>query len=304
MHRIVVFVSLCIALLVVAACGSDNSGGQSQSTSAKTPAKADPGNAVVFVRASYKSHKTAGTGFIFDARQGLILTSDHAVEAAPAITVTDRHGQVMHGQVLARAQCHDFAVVKLHPIPTDLSALTFADSSSVHDGASVTSVSYSLNNSETGTPTLTTTRGTVSAVNVAAKLHHLLPTISPLIAHQVPLNAQGSGSPLLDATGKVVGLNTLVGFDHEGDAVQGLNYALESSFVYEQLRALKSGTDRDLTGWRSEHRCHKAMDTIAGVPYQHTEMEGHGGSMDSGQSGHGGGSMGKDKKDSGSSEHM
>ena len=295
MNRIVLSLCLCAALLLAAGCGSDRSTDSSaHGGSGAEAAKSDPGEAVVFVRASYNNHNTAGTGFIYDAQQGLILTSDHAVEAAKAITVTDRHGEVMHGQVLARAQCHDFAVVKLHPIPTDLHALTFADSSSVRGGASVTSVSYSLNNSETGTPTLTTTRGTVSAIDVAAKLHHLLPTISPLIAHQVPLNAQGSGSPLLDGAGKVIGLNTLVGFKHEGDAVQGLNYALESSYVYQQLRALKSGTDRDLTGWRSEHRCHRAMDMIAGVPFQHMDDKGMSMGGDSHGSGHDDGAMDKE----------
>jgi S1-C subfamily serine protease len=252
-----------------------------------TEARSDPAEAVVFVRASYKNHKTAGTGFIYDAQQGLILTSDHAVEAAPAITITDVHGQVMHGQVLARAQCHDFAVVKLHPIPTDLQALTFGDSSAVANGATVTALSYSLADAD-GTPKLATTTGAVAAVDVAARLHRLLPTISPLLATQVPLNASGSGSPLLNAGGQVVGLNTLVGFEHGGDAVTGLNYALESSFVYERLRQLRTGTAQTLTGWRAEHRCHKAMDRIAGVPYEHmggSDME-HGGdgdmSMDSG----------------------
>jgi S1-C subfamily serine protease len=285
MHRTILTASLVALLLIaIAGCGTDSHSNTS-TKGGSSGKQADPRASVVYVKASYKNHTTQGTGFVYDAQQGLILTSDHAVEAAPAITVTDRDGQVMHGHVLSRAQCHDFAVVKLHPIPADLRALTFADSSKIADGATVSSLSYALTSAGTKAPALVSTHGTVSATDVSAKLHPMLPALSPLIAHQVPLNADGSGSPLLDRRGRVVGLNTLVGFDHTASAVQGLNYALDSNFVYRQLRALRTGTDRSLTGWRSEHRCHRAMDMIAGVPYQHTGMhdqmhgQGRGGSM-------------------------
>jgi S1-C subfamily serine protease len=279
---------LALALIAIGGCGN-NSHSTTSTPGGSSGKQADPQSSVVYVKASYKNRTTQGTGFVYDAQQGLILTSDHAVEAAPAITVTDRDGQVMHGHVLSRAQCHDFAVVKLHPIPAGLSALTFADSSKVSDGATVSSLSYALTTAGTKAPALVSTHGTVSATNVSAKLHRMLPAISPLIAHQVPLNANGSGSPLLDRSGRVVGLNTLVGFDHTAGAVQGLNYALASNFVYQQLRALRAGTDRSLAGWRSEHRCHRAMDMIAGLPYQHTGMhdQAHGHGMGGSMPGHG-----------------
>lgn len=266
MNRKALFsVLLAAAVIVLAGCG-DSDTNTTSTQPAHTKKDRAVADAVVYVTSQYKDHKTAGTGFIYDAQKGLVLTANHLVETAPTITVTDRHGEVMHGQVLARAQCHDFAVVKLHPIPTDLHALTLSDSGAVKDGAEVSAVAYALTSAETGAPTLVTTRGNVSAANVAAKLHHLLPTFSPLIAHQAPLNANGSGSPLLDADGRVVGLNTLVGFEHGDGAVEGLNYALASSFIYERLRQLRSGSNRDLVGWRDEHRCHEQADVIAKVP--------------------------------------
>jgi S1-C subfamily serine protease len=283
MRRVCPAVIVALAL-VVGACGSSER--PKPSAGGKAVSRPNPAEAVVYVQARYKTHHTEGTGFIYDAERGLIITSDHAVEAAPAITATDHDGQVMHGTVLARAQCHDFAVVRLHPIPTHLQALTFADSEKIAAGANVTTVSYGLASAESGKPALVTTRGSVSAAGVSARLHHLLPNIQPLIAHQAPLNANGSGSPLLNADGRVVGVNTLVGFKHGEGAVEGLNYALASNFVYDHLRELREGDASKLTGWKAEHACHRAMDKIAGVPYSHTDAMHEDDAMHKDDSGH------------------
>jgi S1-C subfamily serine protease len=257
--------------MAVGGCGSSDSHADSDTTTAtKTQAAAHPDAAVVYVKARYRNHTTEGTGFVYDARQGLILTSDHAVEAAPAITVVDHGGAILHGQVLARAQCHDLAVVRLHPVPSDLQAVTFARSGTVAQGDHVSALAFTLQSSADASPDLVSTTGTVAAVDIEAKLHPMLPTMAPLIAHQVPMNEHGSGSPLLNVQGKVVGINTLVGEKHGAGAVDGLNYALASEYINQRLAQLHPGEGRSFTGWRDEHRCHRAMAMIAGVPAKHT----------------------------------
>jgi S1-C subfamily serine protease len=273
--------------LGVAGCGSsdNHANGDATKPTTKTQAAAHPDAAVVYVKARYRNHTTEGTGFVYDARQGLILTSDHAVEAAPAITVVDHSGAVLHGQVLARAQCHDLAVVRLHPVPADLQTATFAPSGTVGQGDHVTALAYTLHSSSDASPELVRTTGTVAAVDIEVRLHPMLPAMAPLIAHQVPLNEHGSGSPLLNAQGKVVGINTLVGEKHGAGAVEGLNYALASGYIKQRLGQLHPGEGRSFTGWRDEHRCHRAMAMIAGVPAKHTDtgmgMEHSGGHMPS-----------------------
>jgi S1-C subfamily serine protease len=256
-----------------AGCGNSETDsradGKTVTTKARAPARPDA--AVVYVKARYQNHTTEGTGFVYDARQGLILTSDHAVEAAPAITVVDHGGAVLHGQVLARAQCHDLAVVRLHPVPADLQKVTFAPSGSVGQGDHVTVLAYTLQSSSKHAPQLVSTTGTVAATGIEAKLHPMLPAMARLIAHQVPLNEHGSGSPLLNAQGKAVGINTLVGEKHGAGAVEGLNYALGSDYIAQRLGQLHPDEGRSYTGWRDEHRCHRAMAMIAGVPAKHTD---------------------------------
>jgi S1-C subfamily serine protease len=268
MRRMPIFLAMIGATAAIG-CGSSDKATHGRTATARAHVRAHPEAAVVYVKARYRNHTTEGTGFVYDAGKGLILTSDHAVEAAPAITVVDRSGDVLHGQVLARAQCHDMAVVRLHPVPADLQQVSFASANTVNQGDSVTALAYTLHSSA-DPPQLVSTSGTVAATGIALKLHKMLPVMAPLIAHQAPLNERGSGSPLLNVQRKVVGINTLVGEKHGADAVEGLNYALASDYISQRLGQLHPGEGRSYTGWRDEHRCHRAMAMIAGVPPKHT----------------------------------
>jgi S1-C subfamily serine protease len=281
----------CLAALAVSACGGDSGGNDSTSGS---PGQAAPEQAVVYVKARYADRHTEGSGFIVNADRGWILTSDHAVEAAPSITVFAHDGKIMHGEVIARAQCNDFAVLALHPLPDHLRALAFGDSHAVRPGARVRTVAYGLPSASSPGLQIVSTTGTVAANDVKATLHPMLPPMAPLIAHQVPLGQGASGAPLLDGHGRVIGMNTLVGEDHGAGTIAGLNYALTSEFLAARLRQLRPGAEGGWTGWRGEHRCHRAMAHIAGVPGGHTDT-GHampngamGGQMQGGHDHHGG----------------
>jgi S1-C subfamily serine protease len=269
---------LTAAALLCVACGDDAGPEKAQRTVTTPIPTVTPADSVVFVRARYEDRTTAGTGFVYDARAGLILTSDHAIEASSAVTVTTADGRTLHGRALARAQCHDFAVVKLHPIPDDLIALTFADSDLVKTGQTVTSIAYNAPPADTERPTAAQiSYGRPTEVGVSAVLHDLLPSMRPLIAHETPLTQAASGSPLLNEHGQVVGLNTLVGYPHGEGSRPDQQYAMASNEIYRLLRQLSAGPESSLSGWRDEHRCHRAMASIAGIPYQrsksHADME-------------------------------
>lgn len=262
----------CAALAALSSCGGgDDDGAAGGTTPTVRVEQPKPAAAVVFVRARNKERTKSGTGFVYDARRGLILTSNHAVEASPAVTATSTAGQVLHGRVLARAQCHDFAVVELHPVPAQLHELRFADSAHVRAGQTLTSISYDAPTEHSDvTPAARTSYGRVSRVGVRATLHRLLPPMEPLIEHITPLGAAGSGSPLLNESGQVVGLNTLVGYPPGRGARDGHQYAMAGNEIYRLLRQLDEGPARTLRGWRAEHRCHRAVAVIAGVPFQRT----------------------------------
>src|SRR4029453_15053179 len=102
--------------------GSDDSGKASAGGDGggAKPAKVDVAKGIVFVEGIYPDKRTQVTGVVFEKERGLILTANHAVEGAPNIDVTLPDGTVSHGELAARAQCHDLAVLRLRHNPTGL----------------------------------------------------------------------------------------------------------------------------------------------------------------------------------------
>jgi hypothetical protein len=110
------------------------------------------------------------------------------------------------------------------------------------------------------------TKGTVKSLDAKVPLHPRLPPFHPLIAHASRLAASASGSPLLNADGGVIGVNTLTGRDYGPVSPVGYSYAQPATTIRDLLAELSPGEDSPFSGWSDEHRCHRAMNSIAGLP--------------------------------------
>jgi S1-C subfamily serine protease len=278
-----------LLLLLVAAfafgCGSsdkdEGSGGGGASTTTTTAADAAPdaGKSVVAVQGIYPDKKTKVTGVVYDAKQGLVLTANHAMEAAPSIDVHLADGTLTHARPVARAQCHDLAVIKLFPRPAGIESMPLANSDDVKIGDPVNTMTYLFPESG-GKPSLTRIGGQISSLGVEVRWAPL-PAIGPLIAHQTSLSAPASGSALMNEKGRMVGLNTLV--DHPSDPdTEGISFALPSNYIKQRMGELKPGSGGALGGWENEHNeCHHALRKLIGMGHEHDpssaageEMEG------------------------------
>jgi S1-C subfamily serine protease len=262
--------ALAVALLACAAlaagCGVENETSTTSAT-AKPTSDDDLNRSVVAVEGIYANKKTIVTGVVFSANRGLVLTANHAIEAAPAIEVTLPNGTLVQGRAIARLHCHDLALIELNPKPAGVTELAFADSRDVRIDQPVRTLSYELTSSSTKRAGLTSTRGTVSAVGVREAFPPL-PVTEPYIAHQSSLAASSSGSPLLNSAGKVVGINTLVGHPRKPDK-PGVEYALTSNYIKRRLGQLTSVGGR-LSGWADEHNaCHGALRELIGRGHVH-----------------------------------
>jgi len=254
--------------LALGACGASEPGGGSATTATAKPAAVDPQRAVVSVLGIYADKKTQVTGVVFEAGQGLVLTANHAVEAAPKIDVRLADGSLTHGRAVARAQCHDLAVIKLNPRPPGLVALPLGQSSKASVGQPVTTLTYLLPSTSAGKLAFTRVQGTISAVGVKEAFPPLPPT-GPFLAHQTQLLAPASGSPIVDARGRMLGFNTLAGHAREPD-LPGIEYALTSDYIRQRLRELRPGTGGALGGWESEHdACHATLRKLVGLGHGH-----------------------------------
>jgi S1-C subfamily serine protease len=212
-----------------------------------------------------------GSGVIWDAGQGLVLTSDHLVENAGSIEVVVNEQTTVHARLIARAQCNDVAILALHPKPAGMTAIQVGDSSALALGAKVTALGY-LKPATATKPSPIATSGEVSAVDVSAKLSPGLPDFPKVILHQAPLQPQMSGGPLVNDSGELVGVSTLV----PGTTPSGQFAAVSSNYLRRRIAELKPGAGGLLGGWKDQHACHGQMLKIAnrvlvthGAPGEH-----------------------------------
>ena len=264
--------TLLIALLAAAGalgCGGSEdkeaAGGAGTATQEAKPF--DASRSVVAVEGIYKDKKTKATGVVYDARQGLVLTGNHAVEEAPSIDVRLADGTLTHARPVARAQCNDLAVLKLFPRPAGIAAIPIANSDELGIGDPVNTMTF-LFQSSGGKPALTRVNGTISSLDVQVAWDPLPPTAN-LLAHQTALSAPASGSALLNEQGELVGLNTLVDHPSEPDT-DGIEYALNSNYVKKRMDELRPSAGGALGGWENEHNeCHAALRKLIGMGHEH-----------------------------------
>lgn len=176
----------------------------------------------------------SGTGIVYDAEQGLIVTNAHVVEGASAIEVAMAGStRTRPARVLGRSQCDDLAVLKVDNA-RDLAAATLGESESVKAGADVVAIGYPL--SEQGDD-ISVNKGNVSQLNVALLEHQ------DLIKHDAPINPGNSGGPLVNNRGEVIGIN--VG---SLENAQNTNYAIAMSYARPIIEELQGGKNRHYIG--------------------------------------------------------
>ncbi|MCJ7456982.1 trypsin-like peptidase domain-containing protein [Candidatus Bathyarchaeota archaeon] len=139
-----------------------------------------------------------GSGFIFD-KLGHILTNHHITAGSREIEVALTDGRAFEGRLVGSDPANDLAVAKIDA--TDLPVAEMGDSNELKVGQTVIAIGNPFG--LVGGPSVTV--GVVSALN-----RHILAerVYEKLIQTDASINPGNSGGPLLDLTGKVVGINT------------------------------------------------------------------------------------------------
>ena len=290
-----------LCMIALTSCGSSDSNGGSAQAGAE--GKLDTPELIDKVRASTVSVVAQppgetkppkigglhahGSGVIYDARRGLVLTSNHLVEGAGSIKVRVNERTQVQGRAVARAQCDDIALLALNPKPTGLVQIALGGDKKLREGEAVTSLGYLL--PPDGQQRLLTASGAASALDVPGQIHPDLPALPSLVRHQAPIEPSSTGGPLVNDRAQLVGLNTVL--EEGGD---GPFNAVSSRRVEELLGQLKPGKGSRFSGWGSQHgECHGVMTEL----YQE-RLVSHGGRPGikrpggSGGGGHGGGHSG------------
>ncbi len=170
------------------------------------------GPAVVSVR----TNQGLGSGVIYDASNGYILTNAHVVEGAQSITIGLVDGRHFSGKVVGSDTGFDVAVIKVDG--SNLPNALLGDSASLQVGQDVVAIGNPFGFDHT----LTT--GVVSGLNRPVSEGQGSYN-QPMIQTDAAINPGNSGGPLLDLNGQVVGITTLVAAP-QGFPAQGLGFAV------------------------------------------------------------------------------
>lgn len=236
--------AVVLLALPMGACGNDTSFSEESLVDQVRPS-------VVSITGRVGDEASGGTGFVIDAKRGLVLTNEHVIAGTSALRarVGDRASSEGPARIVAQDPCQDLALIQLTERPEGLRALPLGDSSKVKVGQHVTALGYPASFAEPEKQRMVATDGTVSSVDVEASPSASLPNYRSTIQHQAPVNPGNSGGPLVDDDGKVVGVNTLANTLQNERSIQGQYYAITADHVKEVLPALRAGTSTGYLGW-------------------------------------------------------
>jgi S1-C subfamily serine protease len=162
-----------------------------------------------------------GSGFVYDT-QGHIVTNQHVVDNASAISVTFWNGAVHKARLIGTDPSTDLAVIDvdapsslLHPIPV-------GDSGKLEVGDGVVAIGSPYGLEET------VTSGIVSALHRQMESPNGF-TINDSIQTDAAINHGNSGGPLLNSQGQVIGVNAQIKSDSGGS--DGVGFAIPSNTI-------------------------------------------------------------------------
>jgi serine protease Do len=164
-----------------------------------------------------------GSGVIV-TKDGYILTNNHVVDDADEVKVTLQDGRTFTAKVIGKDPKSDVAVVKIDA--RDLPAITFADSDKCEVGDLVLAIGNPFGIDQS------VTRGIVSAKDRAA----MDLDYQDFIQTDAAINPGNSGGALVDADGRLIGINTAIYSRSGGN--QGIGFAIPTDLAKGVMESL------------------------------------------------------------------
>ena len=241
--------AVVVLALAVLGAGSDDDGGRTNldplpAAKGGSAGRLDPGRiyaaaspGVVSVLARESGGQSTGTGFVIDSK-GTIVTNQHVVENSGNVQVRfGAQGRLLSARVLGTDPSSDLAVLRVNGnVPRKLRALPLADSSKVRVGDGVVAIGNPFGLDRTATAGIVSGTGR----NITAPNGF---TIERVIQTDAPINPGNSGGPLLDARGRVIGVNSQIETGGAGRGNVGIGFAVPSNTVRDVVPRLERGEE-------------------------------------------------------------
>ena len=159
-----------------------------------------------------------GSGFVV-SENGYVVTNNHVIDGADEIYVKFSNGREYRTKLVGTSPEVDIAVLKIDSNET-FKPLEFANSDQVQIGQ--WSIAF-------GNPLGLNDSMTVGIVSAAGRSSLGIEEIENFIQTDAAINQGNSGGPLIDITGKVIGVNTAI-YSQSGGSV-GIGFAIPANLV-------------------------------------------------------------------------
>ena len=159
-----------------------------------------------------------GSGFVV-SKDGYVVTNNHVIDGADEIYVKFSNGREYRTKLVGTSPEVDIAVLKIDSNET-FKPLEFANSDQVQIGQ--WPIAF-------GNPLGLNDSMTVGIVSAAGRSSLGIEEIENFIQTDAAINQGNSGGPLIDITGKVIGVNTAI-YSQSGGSV-GIGFAIPANLV-------------------------------------------------------------------------
>ena len=171
--------------------------------------------------------QSAGSGVIFDAKNGYIVTNSHVVENASEITVTLQDGRDLKADVVGSDEPSDVAVLRVKSEGLTLTQISLGDSTKVEVGDFVVAIGNPFGLQHT------VTSGIISGLSRSG--------INPdgyedFIQTDASINPGNSGGALVNLHGELIGINTAI-LSRSGGNI-GIGFAIPVNMAHSVMDQL------------------------------------------------------------------
>lgn len=177
------------------------------------------------------TERSLGSGFLIGA-DGLIVTNNHVISEADEIQVRLNNGDEYDAEIVGRDPSTDLALIRI-PAEKDLPFLELGNSEALRVGQWVMAIGNPFGLEHTVTAGIVSAKGRVIGSG----------PYDDFIQTDASINPGNSGGPLLDMSGRVVGINTAI-----IASGQGIGFAVPIDMARDVIDQLRE--DGEVTrGW-------------------------------------------------------
>lgn len=178
-----------------------------------------------------------GTGIVVD--DGLVLTNAHVIAGAESVVVVGADGQPLQAEIVASSPPRDLALLTVEASESLVPIPLLDDSEQLEVGSPAIAIGNALG---LDLQDLTVSAGIISAIDrtivaEGSRLEHLIQT-------DAAINRGNSGGPLLNGSGEVIGINTVIA----GGEAQNVGFAIPSSVAIAFIEQYRTGEGEAFLG--------------------------------------------------------